>query len=70
MLGLQRFAGSIVTQLYRRAAYSSNVRAAGVSLATSGQPADPVEPETRTPAAEAAAKKPKGRYLVPLAYFD
>jgi len=36
MLGLQRFAGSFAAQLYRRAAYSSNVRAAGVPLNPSG----------------------------------
>ncbi|XP_043652607.1 FAST kinase domain-containing protein 4 [Drosophila teissieri] len=63
MLGLQRFAGSFVTQLYRRAAYSSSVRAAGIPLAPTGGPSDAVEPEARTPAAEATAKKPRGNMV-------
>ncbi|KAH8346500.1 hypothetical protein KR084_001659 [Drosophila pseudotakahashii] len=67
MLGLQRFAGSFVSQLYRRAAYSSNVRAAGIPLTPTGGQTDAVEPEARTPAAEAAAKKPRG-HLVATAF--
>ncbi|XP_020813139.1 protein TBRG4 [Drosophila serrata] len=63
MLGLQRFAGSIASQLYRRAAYNSNVRAAGFSLATNGLATDAVEPEARTPASETLAKKPKGQMV-------
>ncbi|EDW97994.2 FAST kinase domain-containing protein 4 [Drosophila yakuba] len=63
MLGLQRFAGSFVTQLYRRAAYSSSVRAAGIPLAPTGGQSDAVETEARTPAAEAAAKKPRGNMV-------
>ncbi|KAH8242794.1 hypothetical protein KR032_002170 [Drosophila birchii] len=63
MLGLQRFAGSIASQLYRRAAYNNNVRAAGFSLATNGLATDAAEPEARTPASEAAAKKPKGQMV-------
>ncbi|XP_017023677.1 FAST kinase domain-containing protein 4 [Drosophila kikkawai] len=63
MLGLQRFAGSIASHLYRRAAYNSNVRAAGFSLATNGLATDAAEPEARTPASEAAAKKPKGQMV-------
>ncbi|XP_030370255.1 FAST kinase domain-containing protein 4 [Scaptodrosophila lebanonensis] len=64
MLGLQRFAGCLVTQLYRRAAYSSNARAASAALATAatnGQGAD--VPETRSPAAETNIKKPKGQMV-------
>ncbi|XP_017007620.2 FAST kinase domain-containing protein 4 [Drosophila takahashii] len=67
MLGLQRFAGSFVSQLYRRAAYSSSVRAAGVPLTPTGGQTDAVEPEARTPAAEAAARKPRG-HLVATAF--
>ncbi|XP_017131399.1 FAST kinase domain-containing protein 4 [Drosophila elegans] len=68
MLGLQRFTGSFVSQLYRRAAYSSNVRAAGVPLANTHTPggqsdADAVQPEARTPAAEAVARKPRGNMV-------
>ncbi|KAH8382043.1 hypothetical protein KR009_001560 [Drosophila setifemur] len=63
MLGLQRFAGSMVQQLYRRAAYSSNLRT--MATGSSSQPADAVVPDTaaRTPVAEAAAKKPKGQMV-------
>ncbi|XP_039493381.1 FAST kinase domain-containing protein 4 [Drosophila santomea] len=61
MLGLQRFAGSFVTQLYRRAAYSSSVRAAGIPLAPTGGQSDAVEPEARAPAAD--AKKPRGNMV-------
>lgn len=61
MLGLQRFAGSFVTQLYRRAAFSSSVRAAGIPVAPTGAQSDAVEPEARAPAVEEAAKKPRGR---------
>ncbi|XP_034662034.1 FAST kinase domain-containing protein 4 [Drosophila subobscura] len=63
MLGLQRFAGSIVTQIYRRAAYSSNVRSASGPLATAatGQGTEMSETEARTPATD--AKKPKGQLV-------
>jgi len=64
MLGLQRFAGSFAAQLYRRAAYSSNVRAAGVPLNPTGGQSDAVEPEARTPAAEPQARKPRGKQLL------
>uniref|UniRef100_B3P7J3 GG12520 n=1 Tax=Drosophila erecta TaxID=7220 RepID=B3P7J3_DROER len=63
MLGLQRFAGSFVTQLYRRAGYSSSARAAGIPLAPTGGQSDAVEPEARTPAVDAAAKKPRGNMV-------
>uniref|UniRef100_A0A6P4FEL5 Protein TBRG4 n=1 Tax=Drosophila rhopaloa TaxID=1041015 RepID=A0A6P4FEL5_DRORH len=65
MLGLQRFAGSFVSQLYRRAAYSSNVRTAGVPLATTttGGHSDAAEPESRTPAVETVARKPRGNMV-------
>ncbi|KAH8311650.1 hypothetical protein KR044_007358 [Drosophila immigrans] len=58
MLGLQRFAGSFVTQLYRRATYTSSARAASAALAapaSSGQSSSD-NSETR---AEVNAKKPK-----------
>lgn len=61
MLGLQRFAGNMVQQLYRRATYNSSLR----TMATgTSQPADAVEPVEvpRTPATEATPKKPKGKY--------
>lgn len=61
MLGLQRFAGNMVQQLYRRATYNSSLR----TMATgTSQPADAVEPveAARTPATEATTKKPKGKY--------
>ncbi|EDW24551.1 GL23341 [Drosophila persimilis] len=63
MLGLQRFAGSIVTQIYRRAAYSSNVRSASGPLATAatGQGTEVSETEARTPATD--NKKPKGQLV-------
>ncbi|XP_022216250.2 FAST kinase domain-containing protein 4 [Drosophila obscura] len=63
MLGLQRFAGSIVNQIYRRAAYSSNVRSASGPLATAatGQGTEVSETEARTPATD--AKKPKGQLV-------
>ncbi|KMZ05093.1 FAST kinase domain-containing protein 4 [Drosophila simulans] len=63
MLGLQRFAGSFVTQLYRRAAFSSSVRAAGIPVAPTGVQSDAVEPEARAPAVEEAAKKPRGNMV-------
>lgn len=63
MLGLQRFAGSFVTQLYRRAAFSSSVRAAGIPVAPTGGQSDAVEPEARAPAVEEAAKKPRGHMV-------
>ncbi|XP_070852395.1 FAST kinase domain-containing protein 4 [Drosophila suzukii] len=63
MLGLQRFAGSFAAQLYRRAAYSSNVRAAGVPLNPTGAQSDAVEQEARTPAAEPQARKPRGQMV-------
>eukprot|EP00099_Drosophila_melanogaster_P010075 NP_001262834.1 uncharacterized protein Dmel_CG13850, isoform B [Drosophila melanogaster] len=63
MLGLQRFAGSFVTQLYRRAAFSSSVRAAGIPVAPTGAQSDAVEPEARAPAVEEAAKKPRGHMV-------
>ncbi|XP_030573812.1 FAST kinase domain-containing protein 4 [Drosophila novamexicana] len=65
MLGLQRFAGSIVIQLYRRAPYSSNARAASAALATAatnGQgvgPGTSDEPEPRAAPADASVRKPK-----------
>ncbi|ALC47575.1 CG13850 [Drosophila busckii] len=67
MLGLQRFAGSIVTQLYRRT-YSSNARAALATAAasngqgagvTTGTGAAADAPEGNALATEASAKKPK-----------
>ncbi|XP_050744811.1 FAST kinase domain-containing protein 4 [Drosophila biarmipes] len=63
MLGLQRFAGSFAAQLYRRAAYSSNARAAGVPLNPTAGQADAVESEARKPAAEAQARKPRGQMV-------
>lgn len=62
MLGLQRFAGNMVQQLYRRATYNSSLR----TMATgTSQPADAVEPVEvpRTPATEATPKKPKGQMV-------
>ncbi|EDV94306.1 FAST kinase domain-containing protein 4 [Drosophila grimshawi] len=74
MLGLQRLAGSIVTQLYRRATYSSNTRAASAALATAasngvGSGATD-EPDARTPAAEASARKQKSSGHMVAAAFE
>ncbi|KAH8318923.1 hypothetical protein KR074_011964 [Drosophila pseudoananassae] len=62
MLGLQRFAGSMVQQLYRRTTFNSSLR----TMATgTSQPADAVEPveAPRPPAPESAPKKPKGQMV-------
>ncbi|KAL7730523.1 hypothetical protein ACLKA6_000524 [Drosophila palustris] len=77
MLGLQRFTGSVVTQLYRRATYSSNARAASAALATAASSnghGSPDDAETRASAATATAaeatRKQKGSGQMVAAAFS
>ncbi|XP_017870431.1 PREDICTED: protein TBRG4 [Drosophila arizonae] len=71
MLKLQRFAGSIVVQIYRGATYSSNARAASAALATAASNGQGVgsgaadEAEVR---ADLGAKKPKISGMVAAAF--
>lgn len=66
MLGIQRFAGSIVTQLCRRAAYSSNARAANAAVASASSNGQGVgvrsadESEERPPAVDTRKQKGSG----------
>ncbi|XP_062126611.1 FAST kinase domain-containing protein 4 [Drosophila sulfurigaster albostrigata] len=72
MLGLQRFAGSIVTHLYRRATYTSNARAASAAIAapaSNGQnSSDDADP--RAPTAEGNVKKSKSSGQMVAAAFE
>lgn len=70
MLGLQRFTGSIVTHLYRRATYSSNARAASAALATaaSNGQGSSNDSEARAPMTEAAKKQKSSGHMVAAAF--